>query len=145
MDLWRVTDLKSFLSGSWQISRYMLDRRNVIGGEFRGQAQFKACDGSLLYEERGTLNFGAHSGRAEQRYRYDFRCGDGRATICFRDGRAFHELDLSQGRALVGHICGPDRYEGCFTAVDWGQWQSSWTVAGPRKDQEITTLFNRLG
>jgi hypothetical protein len=25
------------------------------------------------------------------------------------------------------------------------QWQSAWNVKGPRKDQEIVTLYTRLG
>ena len=90
------------------------------------------------------LNFGAHNGTAEQRYWYDFHRGDARACVSFRDGRAFHDLDLSQGQALVFHTCDPDLYEGRFTALDPRQWQSEWKIAGPRKDQEIITLYSRL-
>ena len=62
----------------------------------------------------------------------------------FRDGREFHEFDLSEGRSIVSHACGDDLYEGSFVALDETRWQSVWKVAGPRKDQEVLTLYTRL-
>jgi hypothetical protein len=47
--------------------------------------------------------------------------------------------------AQVSHACGDDLYEGRFIALDAGRWQSRWTVAGPRKDQVILTLYTRVG
>lgn len=142
--MWSIADLKEFLSGSWQVDRSVLDRRTSIQGKLHGQAQFVPAGSCLLYEERGTLTFGAHRGAAEQSYQYDFACGNGRACVSFRDGRAFHDLDLSHGQAVVSHTCGPDLYVGHFIALGPKQWKSAWKVEGPRKDQEILTLYSRL-
>jgi len=141
--LWPVPDLRTFLSGRWHVDRSLLDRRHSISGKLRGHAHFSPAGTSLLYRELGTLTFGAHHGPAEQSYRYEFPRGNARASVCFRDGREFHDLDLSQGQAVVRHACGPDLYEGHFIALDEGQWRSIWRVAGPRKDQEILTLYTR--
>jgi len=113
-------------------------------GKLLGQAHFIPAGSCLLYEERGMLTFGAHCGAAEQSYKYDFACGNARACVTFRDGRAFHDLDLSHGQAVVSHACGLDLYAGRFIALDPSHWQSAWKVAGPRKDQEILTLYSRL-
>jgi len=96
-----------------------------------------------MYEERGSLEFGAHSGLAEQRYRYDFDATDQRAVVRFRDGRLFHHIDLSDGEAVVAHACGPDLYEGRIAAIAPMQWRCDWTVTGPRKQQEIRSLYTR--
>lgn len=142
--MWSVSDLRTFLSGAWQVDRSLLDRRHSIAGDFRGQANFSPVGHSLLYHEHGKMRFGAHDGLAEQTQRFEFPNGDGRACVRFRDGRAFHDLDLSQGEYTVTHACDPDLYEGRFVALDQSHWQSSWTVAGPRKQQEILTLYTRL-
>jgi len=125
------------------VDRSLLDRRRSIAGELKGDAHFTPSRRGLLYGEQGTLIFGAHHGPAEQRLSYEFPCGDARASVRFRDGRAFHELDLSDGEAKVTHWCGADIYQGCFVAIDAGQWRSAWNVTGPRKDQEIVTLYTR--
>lgn len=142
--LWSVPDLKTFLRGSWQVDRSLLDRRHSISGEFHGQARFAPARMSLIYHELGRLQFGAHLGSAEQFYRYEFDATNARAIVRFRDGRLFHELDLSSGEALVAHACEPDLYEGRFTVIGPTQWKSAWKVAGPRKEQEIMTLYTRL-
>ena len=142
--MWSVPDLRAFLSGDWQVDRILLDRRHSITGNFRGQANFSPVGQSLHYREHGKLRFGAHDGLAEQTHRFEFPNGYGRACVRFRDGRAFHDLDLSQGEDAVTHACGRDLYEGRFVALDQQHWRSSWTVVGPRKEQEILTLYTRL-
>ena len=110
-----------------------------------GEAQFSPEANALLYRERGAVTFGSYVGTAEQKHRYDFPHEASRASVYFDDGRPFHELDLSNGIALVSHACGDDLYEGRFIALDDGRWESRWTVAGPRKDQSILTLYTRIG
>jgi len=142
--LWSISDLKAFLSGDWSVDRSLLDRRHSITGNFHGQAKFSAVGGSLLYHEQGMLRFGEHEGLAEQTHSFEFPNGNERACVRFRDGRPFHDLDLLKGQDIVNHMCSPDRYEGRFVALDQSHWQSSWTVSGPRKEQEIRTLYTRL-
>jgi hypothetical protein len=141
---WPVADLRSFLLGRWRIDRSLLDRRHSIAGQLLGEAVFTRNGRSLRYHEHGTVTFGAHHGSAEQTYHFEFSDDDGRACVYFDDGRAFHELDLPQGCALVSHVCNPDLYEGRFIALDARRWQSVWEVVGPRKDQSIVTLYTRI-
>jgi hypothetical protein len=139
-----VADLRAFLDGKWRIERSMLDRRQSLGGRYVGEAEFAGSSDALLYREHGRLTFGSHEGSAEQAHLYDFSDGPSRASVYFRDGRAFHDLDLSQGLDLVSHICDPDLYEGRFMVLDDGRWQSAWKVTGPRKDQSIFSVYSRM-
>jgi hypothetical protein len=141
--MWPIVDLWAYLSGRWQIERTMTDRRLSTEGRMHGEARFRDSSNSLVHEERVTLSFGAHEGAAEQTYFYNFPSGNGRASVCFRDGRPFHELDLSKGKTAVVHLCPPDRYEGRFTALDEDRWESVWTVVGPRKDLTIVSSYRR--
>lgn len=143
MRLWSVADLRAFLCGCWRIDRSVLDRRHSISGTFEGRAEFTPDGTGLLYRERGTLCFGAHQGPAEQRYRYEFDDTRARATVRFRGGGLFHELDLSNGHMAVAHACEPDRYEGRFSATCPSEWTSAWTVTGPRKEQTIISVYKR--
>lgn len=141
----RVTDLRAYLAGSWHIDRRFDDRRHALDGTMLGEAQFSPEANALLYRERGAVTFGPYVGSAEQTHRYVFPDGAGRAFIYFGDGRPFHELDLSNGTALVSYACGDDLYEGRFVALDDDRWESRWTIAGPRKDQSILTFYTRIG
>lgn len=126
------------------MERSLLDLRHSVYGALLGGASFRSAGPSLLYEENGALQFGSHSGAAEQHYLYDFDDDPTRACVRFRDGRPFHDLDLHRGRAAVSYLCGADVYEGRFTVIDETRWQSSWTIKGPRKDQEILTHYSLL-
>jgi hypothetical protein len=140
---WSVPDLKAYLSGSWSMDRLVIDHARTIG-RLRGNAIFRPSGPHLLYEERGTLILGEHRGQAEQAYRYDFPEGDSRALVRFRDGRPFHDLDLSSGQDRPRHACPPDIYEGVFLALGPSAWRSEWTVSGPRKDYDLVTTYTRL-
>lgn len=142
--LWPVADLKEFLSGSWSMDRLVIDHARTTIGRLRGNAIFRPSGPHLLYEERGTLILGEHRGQAEQTYRYDFNEGDGRALVRFRDGRLFHDLDLSSGQDRPRHACPPDIYEGVFLALGPSAWRTEWKVSGPRKDYDLVTTYTRL-
>ena len=138
-----MPNLKAFLLGSWKVDRIVIDRAHAMTGGLKGEATFRPCAGGLLYEEHGTLTLGEHCGRAEQSYLYEFPEGDGRASVRFRDGRAFYELDLSRGQDRVCHACHPDLYDGVFIALSSTTWQSEWKVTGPRKDYDLLTTYTR--
>jgi hypothetical protein len=141
--MWPVGDLRAYLSGRWRIERTMIDRRLSTEGSLDGEARFRVSGSGLINQERGVLSFGTYEGAAEQTYFYNFPRGTARASVCFRDGRPFHELDLSEGKTAVVHLCPPDRYEGRFTALDEDRWESTWTVVGPRKDLTIVSSYTR--
>jgi hypothetical protein len=141
---WPVPDLRSYFTGGWRIDRSLVDRRQAIDGNITGEAHFTPDGAALLYRERGEMTFGAYAGPAEQAYRYEFPHGAARASVRFRDGRLFHELDLTHGHAAVTHRCAADAYEGRFDALDGNCWRSEWRIVGPRKDQAIMTVYTRI-
>lgn len=141
--LWPVPDLKQFLCGSWSVDRLIIDHARTTIGRLEGKATFRPSGPGLLYEETGTLVLGGHRGQAAQTYRYDFRDGNRRALVRFRDGRPFHDLDLSSGQDREHHRCPPDLYEGVFLALGPAAWRTEWKVTGPRKDYDLVTMYRR--
>jgi hypothetical protein len=124
-----VSDLSAFLEGAWHLSRILDDRRTP-------------CGARLIYRERGVLRIGAYRGRAERDYRYAFPT-PGRAEVAFDDGAPFHDLDLTAGTWSADHRCREDRYQGRFRVLAPDVWEAVWRVAGPRKDQTLTTRYSR--
>ncbi len=142
-----INNLKGFLQGSWSLARSIDDRRARQGGELTGTASFTAAGADLIYREDGRLVIGdpaapVYAGPVLQSYRYVFPAPP-KAEVHFRDGRFFHELDLSNGLWACTHLCDPDRYEGAFTALDADRWRVVWTVTGPRKEQRLDSTYRR--
>ncbi|WP_340118848.1 DUF6314 family protein [Pelagibius sp. 7325] len=136
-----------FLHGIWRLERSLDDRRAGQRGSLNGEAVFTEQGGDLLYREAGHLSIGGHAhpvyeGPALQSYRYAFPAS-ARAAVHFRDGRFFHDLDLTGGAWGCVHLCGPDRYEGAFTVLDADTWRVVWRVTGPRKDLILDSSYRR--
>lgn len=140
--LFEVNDLRKFLEGKWEVSRQIDDRRLDQLGRFDGSAGFAVDGDDLIYDEDGELRLGTHKGPAFQTYRYTFP-SKRQAEVCFADGRPFHDLDLSNGAWACTHLCGEDRYEGAFTALDRDSWRVIWRVRGPRKDLRLDSHYSR--
>lgn len=141
-NLCQISNLKDFLQGQWQLERRLDDRRAGQQGLLTGTAAFAPERDDLLYSEAGRLAIGDHEGPAEQVYRYAFDAS-WRALVHFRDGRFFHDLDLTAGRWTAAHLCAPDRYDGEFTALDGNSWRVVWRVTGPRKDLILDSSYRR--
>lgn len=147
-----INELRDFLQGTWKLDRQIFDHRRSETGRLVGEARFLPQDESLVYREAGVLTLDdqhdrahkgrAHKGRAHQSYRYDF-VSSARAEVRFTDGRFFHDLDLSNGVWACTHLCGDDRYEGAFTALDRDSWRVVWSVRGPRKDLRLDSHYSR--
>ena len=137
-----VSDLSAFLEGAWRLSRILDDRRTQQRGRLDGLAVFTPCGARLIYRERGVLRIGAYQGRAERVYNYAFSA-PGRAEVAFDDGAPFHDLDLTGGTWSADHRCREDRYHGRFRVLAPDAWEVVWQVAGPRKDQTLTTRYCR--
>jgi hypothetical protein len=141
--LYRVADLRAYLAGAWEIRRSLEDRRTGQRGSFQGSAVFSPEEDNMLtYREQGRLALGGFETLAHQSYLYAFPAPH-RAEVRFPDGRPFHALDLSDGRWAAEHLCGRDLYRGRFRAEGAERWSVTWTVAGPRKDQVLESLFTR--
>jgi uncharacterized protein DUF6314 len=124
----------AFLAGRWTVHRQLTDLASGTAGEFEGVAEF-ARDGT--WTETGRLRFGAYDGEA----RRVLRIADG--AVRFEDGRPFHALDLSGGTCAVEHLCGEDRYAGEYVVVGPDELRVVWFVSGPRKRQQIESVYRR--
>jgi hypothetical protein len=137
-----VHDLAGFLAGTWNVHREIVPLRGTHGGGFDGTATFSPeGDGMLVYEERGTVVLGPHTGTATRRLLYEV---DGhRARVRFADGRLFHDLDLTAGGWETTHPCAADRYHGRFTVHGADTWEQLWEMTGPTEAYRSRTLFVR--
>jgi hypothetical protein len=140
--IYPVHDLRAFLLGTWRMARRLHDFRLGISGRLDGIASFASAPGGLCYEEAGLLRFGAHQGEAVQRYRFSV---DRHATaeVYFADGRPFHRLELSSGKADIVHECGSDCYRGRYRVLHEDCLTLVWRVTGPRKRWLLATRFSR--
>lgn len=138
-----IQDLARFLVGQWRIRRRMLSLYPRAMGAAQGTARFSPQPGGLEYSEAVEVDYDGHRGQARRAYRY--RLGEpGLAWVDFEDGRFFHALDLRMGHWRAEHHCGDDLYRGGFRVLGSGAWIARWRVVGPRKNQLITTLYERL-
>lgn len=137
-----ILDLARFLVGPWRIERRIADLHSGTTGRLTGEARFVPAPGRLRYDERGTLVFDAYRGAAGQGHWFALdRLGA--ADVQFDDGRPFHRLDLSSGRADVVHNCPPDHYQGRYRVGGQHRWTLTWLVRGPRKRVLIGTRYTR--
>ncbi|MBT4628119.1 MAG: hypothetical protein HOC63_15700 [Rhodospirillales bacterium] len=137
-----VDDLFVFLSGRWSVDRKMTDRQSGASGTFTGSAAYTPHDGHLRYEEGGQLCFGDYGDTAFRRYDFAFP-STATAQVFFDDGRAFHDLDLSNGHWRTEHFCDPDHYDGIFQVISDNAYVCQWAISGPKKDMALHTTYQR--
>ena len=136
----RATGLSSLsrLIGDWTLARRIV---HVDGREdrFEGRCAFKRSGPRVIQTEVGVLETDA--GRFEASRRYVWTENDGRAEVYFDDMRPFHAIPLGVQRPDTIHLCPPDRYAVAYDFSAWPEWQSTWTVEGPRKSYVMTNRF----
>ncbi len=137
-----IHDLRTFLEGAWEITRSIEDRRNNAPGQLSGRAVFAFEEKGLRYRESGRLMTPSFNDDVKQEYLFEFP-EPHFARVSFKDGRAFHDLDMRTGSWETGHACEPDFYEGVFEIKNNDVWRSRWIVRGPRKDMTIRTDYRR--
>ena len=109
-----------------------------------GEARFTGEAPDLVYHEAGDLRLGTGPVlRAERRYLWHF--GEGRVTVRFEDGRAFHAFPLTAEAEGSDHPCGEDLYRVTYDFRDWPRWRATWEVAGPRKDYTSISDYAPFG
>ncbi len=143
----RVTDTLAFMRGGWQLDRVLTDHRSGTRGRFTGLALVSPAaaglsPGEWQYTETGELVFGAHSGPATRRLRYQEQPG-GTVAVRFADGRPFYVLDLRSGYCQAEHGCGPDHYLLSHRVLGAGLLEEQWRVRGPDKDYLAITRMER--
>lgn len=125
------------------IGQFRLERRIVHadGREDRlsGTCKFSRAGPRLIQAEAGALE--TTEGRFEATRRYVWSEDQGRLDVHFEDMRPFHSIPLGVDRPETTYLCPPDRYNVAYDFTGWPDWQSTWTVEGPRKDY---VMVNRL-
>jgi len=137
-----VEDTFAYLTGSWTLSRAIVDHRGLTSGSFEGRAEVQARGTRGRYEEHGRLRWARYDGSA-RRVLDLVGTDDGVVAVRFTDGRAFFDLDLSSGTCQAVHQCGADRYELEFAAGSTELLIERWRVRGPDKDYEARTTWRR--
>ena len=140
--LLRVEDLRPYREGGWALKRAITEERWKQRGTLEGHAAFMPEHDGLLYRETGRMQLDNYDGRATRAYRFAFP-EPYLAQVSFMDGRHFHDLDLRSGEAEAVHLCGRDRYEGCFQVIGPDHWRVFWRVEGPHKALQIQSCYRR--
>jgi hypothetical protein len=94
----------------------------------------------LVYDEQIRLMF-PDQPPMEGRRQYLWHAAPAGVSVCFDDGRAFHDIALDGTAAQAAHWCDPDQYDVRYDFADWPRWRSVWDVRGPRKDYAMTTDY----
>ncbi|WP_282181303.1 DUF6314 family protein [Aliiroseovarius marinus] len=134
----RFTDFQ----GEWRIEREIVEAGGATH-RLTGTAQFSPDPEGLLYREDGVLVTDTGASFAASRVYHWREASSGRVQVLFEDGRDFHTFDLSEGRPEDQHWCDPDQYRVSYDFSAWPNWQSVWTVSGPRKDYRMVTRYQR--
>ena len=137
-----VTDLRAYLRGTWRLERRILDRLRGERAFLAGEAMFCGEGDELAYRETGTLALDGQAFEFSRAYRYRFPEAHS-AEVRFADGSLFHALDFSAGAWAADHACEPDLYRGRFRVLTPDLWLAAWWVAGPRKDQVLSSRYRR--
>lgn len=136
-----IADPVAHLAGTWDVVRQLEDRHDDVRGTFRGTAAFVPDGAGLRWSEEGVLCLGRYAGPARRELAI-VPAGDG-WEVRFADGRPFHPLALTTGRAEVEHPCGEDHYAGAYESDGPDVVLVRWDVTGPRADATILTRYTR--
>ena len=139
-----VSDVVSFLRGTWIIERRIVDERAGEVGNFAGTAEFAPDGDAWSWVEAGELQWVADTHKAGRRLlvavRPEVPCV---VDVTFDDGRFFHRADLSSGSDAFVHGCPPDTYSGTWTVDSADQFRLTWDVEGPAKRITIRSTYCR--
>lgn len=140
------------LQGTWQ-----LERRWGMQGHMQGTARFQPWAQDILhYQEQGSAVFD-NTKRVNAHRAYAYVYSQGEVAVHFwdqqreRPGALLHTLQFSPTETFNQHIaatalhhCAPDRYEAYYAFLSPQQFQLTYWVKGPRKDDVIQTYFDKV-
>ena len=142
-----VHDLFTYLQGNWVLKRKITDLLLNIPGSLSGNVSITRQpdeDGkpALDYQEKGELCFGKYKEKVYRDYRFSFPAPHS-ALVLFKNGKLFHELELTSGFYQVEYLCLKDLYQGCFRVESPNVWLSKWRVSGPSKKLILDNHYQR--
>ncbi|MFZ6992912.1 DUF6314 family protein [Curtobacterium sp. RRHDQ66] len=128
------------LLGEWALERVVVDRRAGVRGTVRGTTTLTLEHAGLVrWEESGTMELAGRTTPVSRALTVR-RDDDGTWTVCFADGRTFH--DWVWGASVV-HACAPDEYTGVL-AGDADRWTVRWDAVGPAKDYRLDSVLTPI-
>jgi hypothetical protein len=131
-----------YLAGEWALRRSLVDAASGRSGSFDGAAVVTPDPAGADYREDGWLRWPSYAGPAGRSLRYEYAAGGG-LLVRFADGRPFHRLDVAAGAARFRHDCGADVYLGTLVVLGPDEWHQDWSVRGPDKQLEISSVYRR--
>lgn len=129
------------LQGDWRLSREIRHADGQID-RFHGVCRFARSGPRLIQDESGTLE--TKDGRFEATRRYVWTETEGWLHVHFADMRPFVSIPVGVARPETTHLCPPDRYAVVFDFSIWPDWESVWTVEGPRKSYVMRNRFSPM-
>ncbi len=126
------------LQGRWHLAREVRHNGGSVD-RLRGICAFTRSGPRLIQDETGRLE--TSDGIFEASRRYVWTESKGWLHIHFADMRPFLTLPLGVARPEATYLCPPDRYAVVFDFGLWPDWESVWTVEGPRKSYVMTSRF----
>lgn len=134
--------------GRWTLTRQIADHWGGQSGHLEGQAHFRttAIPRQLAYDEEGILMMpGQPAIKATRTYFWSASDVDStRIDIHFSDGRFFHSLHPQKHRDEAEHLCANDLYKVRYLFENKDKWLAIWSVKGPRKNYNMTSLYIRI-
>jgi len=131
--------LPTDLLGEWVLSRTVTDRLAGVDGTVTGTTSLTAVGpDEVRWEESGTMTLDGRTVPVSRTLSVR-RGDDARWTVCFADGRVFHDW-VWGGR--VDHACAPDDYTGVLDG-DAERWTVRWEAHGPAKDYVLESELRR--
>jgi hypothetical protein len=127
-------ELQDF-KGRWRLQREIV-HADAPDARFEGEAVWSEAGDSLAYRETGRLTVTGHPPMETER-RYLWRAG---LRVYFDDGRFFHQVPPEGGEAR--HWCDPDDYHVVYRFEDWPEFETVWTVKGPRKEYRMISRYS---
>ncbi len=127
------------LIGHWSLDRAIHHKDGRID-RLKGTCVFTRSGPRLLQDESGWLE--TPEGRFQASRRYVWAASEGLLEVSFADMRPFHSIPLGERSPETVHLCPPDRYHVAYDFADWPNWQTIWTVEGPRKDYRMKSYFS---
>ncbi len=131
------TTLWSF-AGDWALTREVRHRGGGVD-RMTGICSFRKSGAQLIQQETGWLE--TAGGRFQATRTYIWAEANGQLDVFFDDMRPFHSIPLGVSAPETVHLCPPDRYQVRYDFSDWPNWQSVWTVEGPRKAYRMESRF----
>lgn len=147
-------DVFNNFQGHWAFDRVVLNTHENTEEKASGEAVFTAAgipdQDRLKYIENGFLQLSSHQKKIKFSRRYLYQRIENAIEVYFDDGidkgLLFQKLTLDSNSALFKgseHLCRLDKYNSTYLFLSENEFQTTYTVVGPKKNYTIVTDYRR--